>query len=96
MCRESELHSEFEEPLGIRLSLRMSAVLIWGNVASGLSRFEKGKREFSSSDPTGDFCGNMDNSTCRNESKITSKFEKHYVSRSPHLLHSQYISPCDF
>jgi hypothetical protein len=74
----------------------MSAVLIWGNVALGLSRFEKGKHEFSSSDPTGDFCVHMDNSMSRNESKIASKFEKYYVSRSPHPLHSQNISPCDF
>jgi hypothetical protein len=54
-------------------------------IFSGLrfARFEKGKREFPSSDPAGDFWISMDNLISHNGSKGASKFEKHRVSRLP-------------
>jgi hypothetical protein len=38
----------------------------------------------------------MNNSMCHNGSKVASKFDKHYISRLPHPLHSPDINDCDF
>jgi transposase len=38
----------------------------------------------------------MDNSTCRNGSKVASKFEQHHIFRLPHPPYSPDINPCDF
>jgi transposase len=42
------------------------------------------------------FSVHMDNSMCHNGAKITEKFEKRHITRTPHPPYSPDLSPCDF
>jgi hypothetical protein len=60
------------------------------------SRFEKGKREFSSSDCTGDFLGTYGQFNVPQWTESGIKFEHHYVSRLRRPPYSPDRRPCDF
>jgi hypothetical protein len=57
---------------------------------------QREKANFHHRIPQAIFCAYINNFMCHNGSKVASKFEKHYVSRSLHPPHSLAISPCDF
>jgi hypothetical protein len=46
--------------------------------------------------PPATFWVQTDNSTCRNGSKVVSKFDKHHIARLLHPPYSPDLSPCDF
>jgi hypothetical protein len=46
--------------------------------------------------PLATFWVHMGNSTCHNESKVVSKFDKHHTAGLPRPPYSPDLSPCDF